>query len=140
LSELKQTGPAGRDDQGTVSLIDEAVLAGLIEDIGVEQLPAALELFVAEMSRRAADLRRATEGHDTDTEQLRRIAHGAKGSAATFGAPAVAAAARRLEEACKSGQPASSLPALIAALLAEMAGASEQVRGRIESLQVSRNG
>lgn len=138
MSELKQTEPTGRDDRGTVPLIDEAVLAGLIEDIGVEQLPAALELFVAEMSRRAADLRRATEGHDT--EQLRRIAHGAKGSAATFGAPAVAAAARRLEEACKSGEPASSLPVLIAALLAEMAGASEQVRGRIESLQGSRNG
>jgi HPt (histidine-containing phosphotransfer) domain-containing protein len=138
LREPKQTEPTGRENRGTASLIDEAVLAGLIEDIGLEQLPAALGLFVAEMSRRAADLRRAEEG--LDTEQLRRIAHGAKGSAATFGAPAVAAAARRLEEACKSGEPASSLPVLIAALLAEMAAASEQVRERIESLQGLRNG
>lgn len=138
MNKRKQIEPTGRDDHGTVSLIDEAVLAGLIEDIGLEQLPVALGLFVDEMSRRAADLRRATEG--PDTEQLRRIAHGAKGSAATFGAPAVAAAARRLEEACKSGEPASSLPVLIAALLAEMAAASEQVRERIESLQGLRNG
>jgi HPt (histidine-containing phosphotransfer) domain-containing protein len=138
LTELKQAEPTGRENRGPVSLIDEAVLAGLIEDIGLEQLPAALGLFVTEMSRRAADLRRADEG--LDTEQLRRIAHGAKGSAATFGAPAVTAAARRLEEACKSGEPASSLPALIAALLAEMAGAAEQVRERIESLQGLRNG
>jgi HPt (histidine-containing phosphotransfer) domain-containing protein len=138
LSERKQIEPTGRGDHGTVSLIDEAVLAGLIEDIGLEQMPVALGLFVDEMSRRATELRRAAEG--PDTEQLRRIAHGAKGSASTFGAPAVAAAARRLEEACKSGEPATGMPVLIAALLLEMAGASEQVRERIESLQGLRNG
>jgi HPt (histidine-containing phosphotransfer) domain-containing protein len=119
-------------------LIDEGVLAALVEDIGPEQLPVALGLFVDEMGRRADDLRRAAEV--LDAEQLRRIAHGARGSASTFGAPAVTAAARRLEEACKSGEPATSLPALIAALLVEMAGASGEVRKRIESLQGLRNG
>jgi HPt (histidine-containing phosphotransfer) domain-containing protein len=138
LSEPKQVEPTGRDDRRTVPLIDEGVLAALVEDIGLEQLPVALGLFVDEMGRRADDLRRAAEG--LDAEQLRRIAHGARGSASTFGAPAVTAAARRLEEACKSGEPATGLPALIEVLLVEMAGASGEVRKRIESLQGSRNG
>lgn len=138
MSEPKQVEPTGRDDRRTVPLIDEGVLAALVEDIGPEQLPVALGLFVDEMGRRADELRRAAEG--PDAEQLRRIAHGAKGSASTFGAPAVTAAARRLEEACKYGEPATGLPALIAALLVEMAGASGEVRKRIESLQGSRNG
>ena len=133
MSDGKRIGPKGPVDHGDVSSIDETVLAALIEDIGPEQLPVALELFADELGRRAADLCLAAEA--PDIERLRRIAHGAKGSASTFGALSVAAAARRLEEACKAGEPTTRMPVLIEALLLQMARASEQVRKRIELLQ-----
>lgn len=108
---------------------DEATLQGLLEDVGIEQLPLVLGLFVDELGRRAAELLAARDAGAV--ESLRRAAHGVKGSASTFGARQVAAAARRLEDDCRAARPAAELVDACNALLTEMNRAADWVRQRL---------
>jgi len=115
---------------------DEATLQGLLEDVGREQLPEVLALFVDELARRETDLRDAREARDVDA--LRRAAHGVKGSASTFGARHVAAAARRLEDGCRAARPAAELVDACDTLLTEMKRAGDWVRQRLARTEETR--
>lgn len=108
---------------------DEATLQGLLEDVGREQLPVVLGLFADELSRRARDLQQARDAIAVDG--LQRAAHGIKGSASTFGARRVTAAARRLEDDCRAGRPGEELVAACDTLLEEMTRAAAWVRQRL---------
>lgn len=107
----------------------EATFQGLLEDVGSDQLPVVLGLFVDELSRRTVDLQWAREVVAVDA--LRRAAHGIKGSASTFGAHRLAAAARRLEEDCRADRPGDELVAACDELLAEVNKAADWVRQRL---------
>ena len=121
------TGETHRTDDGA---LDEATIQGLLEDVGPGQLPLVLRLFADELARRGIELRTASEAMDADG--LRRAAHGIKGSASTFGARRVAAAAARLEADCRSNRPVPELAAGCDALLVEMTRTVELVRRRLD--------
>lgn len=114
-------------------VIDDAVLSQVMQDVGEGQGAAVLLLFAGELERRIEELRDAASRSDVDV--LRRVAHGAKGSASTFGAPRVAAAARRLEEACKSAAPAAEIASLAQRLIEHLQPAATEVRSRLRVLE-----
>ena len=124
------TGETDRADEGA---LDEATIQGLLDDVGPGQLPLVLRLFTDELTRRAAELRTASEVVDADG--LRRAAHGVKGSASTFGARRVAAAAARLEADCRSNRPGPELAAGCDVLLVEMKRTVELVRRRLDAAE-----
>jgi HPt (histidine-containing phosphotransfer) domain-containing protein len=117
-------------DRADEGVLDAATLQALLEDVGPEQLPLVLGLFAEELARRASELRSASEAKDA--EGLRRAAHGVKGSASTFGARRLAAAAGRLETDCRSNRPVQELVAGCEALRVEMTRTVEWVRRRLD--------
>lgn len=117
------TRDPGRGDEDG---LDTATLQGLAQDVGAEQLAIVIGLFADELARRAADLDRAREAVDVDG--LRRAAHGIKGSASTFGARRVEAAARRLETDCRSARSPQELAVACGELLAAMERSAGWVR------------
>ena len=121
-------GPVEADN-----VIDDSVLSQVIRDVGEGQGGTVLLLFASELERRIEELREAVSGSDVDV--LRRVAHGAKGSASTFGATRVAAAARRLEEACKSAAPAAEIAFLAQRLIEHLQPAATEVRSRLRVLE-----
>ena len=121
----------------TEKVIDDSVLSQVIKDVGATQATTVLLLFAGELERRIGEVLEAASG--PDVEALRRVAHGAKGSASTFGAPRVAAAARRLEEACRSAAPAAQIAALADSLIAQLKPAATEVRNRLRFLEDAEN-
>jgi len=119
-------------------LLDDTILAPVLEDVGPGQAQLVLRVFADELDRRAEETRAALPKNDLET--LCRMAHGTKGSASTFGAPTVAAAARRLEAACKAGAPQEEVTRLAESLLAQLGPAAAEVRRRLESLQENPRG
>jgi|GEM_PF-6870939 len=117
----------------TEKVIDDSVLSQVIKDVGATQATTVLLLFAGELERRIGEVLEAASG--PDVEALRRVAHGAKGSASTFGAPRVAAAARRLEEACKSAAPAVEIASLAQRLIEHLQPAATEVRSRLSVLE-----
>jgi HPt (histidine-containing phosphotransfer) domain-containing protein len=112
--------PAGQHEAADLpapaSLLDDAVLERLEEDVGPELLPGMLQTFVAEARRLVAGIEGAVERGDMDA--ARNHAHTLKGSAGTFGAPALQSAALVLERAAAEGNAdltRSCLPTLTAA-------------------------
>jgi HPt (histidine-containing phosphotransfer) domain-containing protein len=91
---------ATRGDEATVSLIDVATVEVLARDVGEPRLGTVLGMFAAELARRSPLLQRAVDRRDLAA--LARESHSIKGSALTFGAPALAAAARRTNDAARS--------------------------------------
>jgi histidine phosphotransfer protein HptB len=86
-----------RQTSDGLALIDEATVQQLRRDVGVHRLREALGAFMAETERRMPLVRAAIEKNDLLA--LGRESHSLKGSALTFGAPALAAAARQANEA-----------------------------------------
>jgi HPt (histidine-containing phosphotransfer) domain-containing protein len=75
-----------------------AVLRGLEAATGLPTLLPAIESFAS--SSRLGDLRRFVAAHAWS--QVRSVSHSLKGSAATLGAPRLAALAERLEQAART--------------------------------------
>ena len=77
-------------------ILDEQAIAELESALPGGNISSALATFAEELECRDVEIRDALAGSDHDA--LASIAHGIKGSAATFCAPALARAARLLEE------------------------------------------
>lgn len=72
--------------------VDQPLLSSLANDADMAEL---IELFVSELSSRAADLHRMIEGRDL--EGVRRLAHQLKGASAGYGFEILGTSAGRLE-------------------------------------------
>jgi PAS domain S-box-containing protein len=94
--------PLGRNRTLGDGLLDEAALSKLAVDVGPDFLPSLVTSFTSEMDRRL--LRVAEAKNRGDLAALALEAHAIKGSAGTFGAPALSAEALILERAAKSGE------------------------------------
>lgn len=84
-----------------LALLDEAAVGTLARDVGPERLAAVLGAFTEELVRRLPLLSAAVEANDVAS--IGRQSHSIKGSALTFGAPALGYAARRANDACRAG-------------------------------------
>ena len=122
-SQAARTGVTGPRPEATEPHHTEAVVsappvdrAGALERLGIE--PETYEQLLARLRPRAretvGELRGALEAGEVDL--ARRLAHSLKGSAATVGADALAAVARRLE----LGPPAGEVEATLRELEAEV--------------------
>lgn len=97
MSTTRQDRPHGEP----LALLDAAAIGALASDVGAGRLTAVLTAFADELARRAPLLQAA---HDaTDVAAIGRESHSIKGSALTFGAPALGCAARRANDACRAG-------------------------------------
>ena len=101
----RDPAPAGQEEAADLparaSLLDDAVLERLEEDVGSDRLPGMLQIFAAEARRLVAGIEGAVARGDLDA--ARNHAHTLKGSAGTFGAPALQSAALALERAAAEG-------------------------------------
>jgi len=95
-------------------LIDRAAVNTLASDVGIERLGLVLEAFCSELERRAPLLEAAIDA--ADLAAIQRESHSLKGSALTFGATTLGAAARRANDASRVGDAAGALEAGRAAL------------------------
>lgn len=82
-------------------VFDEQAIAELERGLPGGNLDAALATFADELEKRDAEIRDGLA--ESDYAALASIAHGLKGSAATFCAPALAHAAQLLEERLAGG-------------------------------------
>ena len=96
------------------ALMDPVALHALATDVGVERLGMVLEAFRSELDRRAPSFEAALAA--ADLAAIQRESHSLKGSALTFGAHALGAAARRANDASRAGDVATALDAGRAAL------------------------
>lgn len=109
-----QEARASTEDAGE-PLLDEVCLLKLEQDVGPELLITLVASFTAELERRLGRVQAAQASGDLGTLALE--VHAIKGSAATFGAPALSALALTLERAARSGEAAlarGTLPDLMA--------------------------
>lgn len=137
MDRTHANGASGQSPGQADTVIDDSVLAQVIRDVGGTQAATVLLLFAGELERRVGEVSEAASG--PDVEGLRRVAHGAKGSASTFGAPGVAAAARRLEEACRNAAPAARIASLADSLIAQLKPAAAEIRNRLRFLEEDEN-
>jgi HPt (histidine-containing phosphotransfer) domain-containing protein len=98
----------------TSVLIDAAAVNTLASDVGVERLGLVLDAFCSELVRRVPLLEAAIDA--ADLAAIQRESHSLKGSALTFGATALGAAARRANDASRAGDAVGALEAGRAAL------------------------
>jgi PAS domain S-box-containing protein len=85
----------------TAPLLDRETLEELRAAVGPGRLPRLISVFTAETKERVRRMHALTDPHRIEDE-----AHSLKAAAATFGAVALRDAARALEAACQSGDPA----------------------------------
>ena len=112
----------------SVQLVDLAIVSDVLADGGAEE--GLLTMFVEQSRIRLENLRAAVQA--SDTQRVAQIAHSLHGSCATFGATAMAAAARRLCDPDAGAKQASGLQQELERLfdpthhaLLEAAGATE---------------
>ena len=91
---------AGGIDAAPGVVLDLFAVEVLAQDVGEARLGAVLGAFADELTRRIPIVRRAIEEADLPT--LGRETHSIKGSALTFGAPTLAAAARLANDAARN--------------------------------------
>jgi HPt (histidine-containing phosphotransfer) domain-containing protein len=91
---------AGGIDAETGGVLDLPTVEDLARDVGETRLGAVLGAFADELTRRIPIVRRAIDERDLST--LGRETHSIKGSALTFGAPTLAAAARLANDAARN--------------------------------------
>lgn len=103
-------------------ILDEQAIAELEGALPGGNISSALATFAEELECRDIEIRNALAGSDHDA--LASIAHGIKGSAATFCAPALARAARLLEEKL----PDNDAEQISAASVSLAAGAMQTAR------------
>lgn len=107
----------------TAELIDRAMLADMVEHLGVAALRPVIDLFIEESRRYSATIR------DGDREQARRAAHSLKSSAGQLGAAALSAAAAETERRAAGGEPLAEAAATLDRLIAETAAAMAALLG-----------
>lgn len=103
---MNTTGIKG-SDFGAAGLIDDAAMAALAADVGRNNLVTVLIAFSDELQRRVSALQEAVDA--SDLVAIARETHSIKGSALTFGAAALGAAARRANDASRAGDSAVAL-------------------------------
>jgi HPt (histidine-containing phosphotransfer) domain-containing protein len=103
---MNKTGING-GDFGAAALIDDAALAALTADVGMKNLVTVLTAFNDELVRRVPVLQAALDA--SDLAAIARETHSIKGSALTFGAAALGAAARRANDASRTGDSTTAL-------------------------------
>jgi PAS domain S-box-containing protein len=81
-------------------LLDTALISGL-RDLGAEEFRNLIQLFLRDGAKRVAGLRSAEA--DGDGPTIGNVAHSLRGSAATFGASALAQLCAELQEKASSG-------------------------------------
>lgn len=86
----------------TAPLLDRETLEELRAAVGPGRLPRLISVFTAETKERVRRMHALTDPHRIEDE-----AHSLKAAAATFGAIALRDAARALEAACQSADPAA---------------------------------
>ncbi|MBX9748259.1 MAG: response regulator [Roseococcus sp.] len=86
----------------TAPLLDRETLEELRAAVGPGRLPRLISVFTAETKERVRRMHSLTDPHRIEDE-----AHSLKAAAATFGAIALRDAARALEAACQSADPAA---------------------------------
>lgn len=91
------------------ALLDDAAVLALEADVGAAQLAPVMTAFADELDRRLPMLRAAVDVGDVPA--VGRETHSIKGSALTFGALALGAAARRSNDASRAGDAATTLGA-----------------------------
>ncbi|QXM23791.1 response regulator [Elioraea tepida] len=111
---------APRPPSGPRPAVDPSVLAEMAEAVGPGRMAHLLSVFSEETEARLAQLERAVA--DGDLSAVAHLAHGLRSAAGTFGATALAEAARALEQACGDGAEAArraflAVPPLAAASL-----------------------
>lgn len=90
-------------------LLDDAAVAALEVDVGEERLAPVMAAFAEELARRMPALQSALDAGDVAA--VGRETHSIKGSALTFGALALGSAARRSNDASRTGDAATALGA-----------------------------
>lgn len=99
------------------TVINEAVFAQLLVDVGEEMLPALVEVFNEETAERITDLKALLL--DVDNDKVAQSCHSIKSSAGTYGALLVQQHAEELEIMAKSNRTDEvqvKLPLLITSL------------------------
>ena len=121
--------PAGAGEP----LLDETCLSRLEKDVGPELLITLVASFTAELERRLSQVKAAQANSDLST--LAQEVHAIKGSAATFGAPALSALALTLERAARAGEAGlawGTLPDLLAMAEGTLASLYQRFSGHPE--------
>ena len=118
-----QVGPAAG------APLDSALISGL-RGLGTHEFRNLVELFLSDGAERVAALRFA-EG-DGDGSAIAKIAHSLRGSAATFGAGALAQLCAELQERALAGTPADWAP-LIERVGAGFASASQALHAELRA-------
>lgn len=109
--------PGRVTDEAAEPLLDPAGIETLIADVGRERLGLALKAFREELVRRSPRVESVIAAGDFST--LAREMHAIKGSALTFGALRLGAAARAVDDACRAGdveRALGSAPAVLSLL------------------------
>ncbi len=109
--------------------MDQNTLDRLVEDLGFDRATGLLRVFVEESERRLARI--DTAAAERSLDDLYRECHALKGSAASYGALAVAREAKRMEAACHAGDAAAAF-SRVAALRDLVSAAMAACRARIE--------
>ena len=81
--------------------IDDATFDNLKQSSGADFMRELIDTFMEDGTRRLSELQSAVKAGDADT--FRRAAHTLKSNAATFGATALAALAKELEDMGRAG-------------------------------------
>ena len=121
--------PAGAGEP----LLDETCLSRLEKDVGPELLITLVASFTAELERRLSQVKAAQASSDLST--LAQEVHAIKGSAATFGAPALSALALTLERAARAGEAGlawGTLPDMLAMAEGTLASLYQRFSGHPE--------
>lgn len=109
--------------------IDETAIAELERGLPGGDLGAALQAFCGELEKQAALVGELVD--DGDPDDLALLAHGLKGSAATFCAPSLADAASIVEEQL-AGHDAAAIHAALLRLSAELGRTLTHLRRLLE--------
>lgn len=110
---MTTTPTEGAPDE-PAAVIDPVAIDALAADVGTERLGLVLDAFCGELDRRAPLFQAALDA--ADLAAIQRESHSLKGSALTFGAQALGAAARRANDASRAGDVTAALAAGRAAL------------------------
>jgi CheY-like chemotaxis protein/HPt (histidine-containing phosphotransfer) domain-containing protein len=113
VQALERARPAQAGPGSDHDLIDETTFDGLKATMGADFIVELIETYLDDSPQLFGQLRRALELNDLDG--FRRAAHSLKSNSANFGALKLAAIAKELEQAAKTGSLARVEPRLSAA-------------------------
>lgn len=91
-----------------MEVLNQAKVERLASEIGRENVPVLLEIFLGEL---AQYIERLSTDHDDQGEYLKDISHALKSSAASFGAESLCALAIEFDTVAKAGNSLDSTEA-----------------------------